>query len=110
MAAAPKSRQTLRQDVSSILIGTPALAIWLAGGIVTLAVGQIYLCSFFLLLLAIGVLARLWGHCALNLSLIHICFELEQNEKLGGNFWCHSCFSPPGLTSWLHGRPHASAV
>ena len=66
MAAAPKSRQTLRQDVSSILIGTPALAIWLAGGIVTLAVGQIYLCSFFLLLLAIGVLARLWGHCALN--------------------------------------------
>lgn len=50
--AAKKVRRSLSKDVSSILISTPALVIWLAGGIITLAIGQIYICSFFLLLLA----------------------------------------------------------
>lgn len=63
--AAKKVRRSLSKDVSSILISTPALVIWLAGGIITLAIGQIYICSFFLLLLAIGILARLWSHSAL---------------------------------------------
>jgi uncharacterized protein (DUF58 family) len=60
-----KTRRVLSKDVSSILIGTPALVIWLAGGLVTLALGKLSLCSFFLILLAVGILARLWSHSAL---------------------------------------------
>ena len=74
--AAKKVRRSLSKDVSSILISTPALVIWLAGGIITLAIGQIYICSFFLLLLAIGILARLWSHSALY----HVESEIDADS------------------------------
>ena len=74
--AAKKVRRSLSEDVSSILISTPALVIWLAGGIITLAIGQIYICSFFLLLLAIGILARLWSHSALY----HVESEIDADS------------------------------